>query len=144
MEVIGDDGDVDGQLMTVVIGAGGDDVSCWHYTSPSVGLPLGKARSTIFAAVLYGRDYNLPQRGVTSIVLGFQGNSSKYLIGLQVSCALCSGPCALFSVDTRRRQSRHSGSSRHVIYSKLWFKNPPRVSLVGHLQRRYCKRHCDR
>ena len=26
MEVIGDDGDVDGQLMTVVIGTGGDDV----------------------------------------------------------------------------------------------------------------------
>jgi len=26
VEVIGDDGDVDGQLMTVVIGAGGDDV----------------------------------------------------------------------------------------------------------------------
>jgi len=26
VEVIGDDGDVDGQLMTVVIGTGGDDV----------------------------------------------------------------------------------------------------------------------
>jgi hypothetical protein len=26
VEVIGDDGDVDGQLMTVVIGAGGDDL----------------------------------------------------------------------------------------------------------------------